>query len=122
MRKLFEELEEIEDEEEEQDEFNVPVEFGGKQLNNPPVRSVGVSEDFNLGGSVEWRKAKYKWSMSDRMLNAIVSRLNRDYHVWKGNIKWYQERTGRWNLYVVNISGMDRFIRQIEHDLEALPF
>ena len=78
-----------------------------------------LKEDFNLGKSVEWRKAKNKWSLSERTLNAIVSRLNKDYVVWKENIKWYQERSGRWNLYVKNPTGMEGYISQIEDDIKV---
>lgn len=76
-----------------------------------------LREDFNLGSSVEWRKAKNKWTMPERVLNAVVGRLNSNYHIWKGNIKWYQQRDGTWNLYVINPAGMDKYIEQIERDL-----
>ena len=87
------------------------------------AKKVGMyNEDFNIGKSVEWRKSKFKWSLTERVLNAVISRLNKDYYLWKGNIKWYQERNGRWNLYVIDPGGMDQYVRQIEQDIKAYSF
>ena len=122
MKWLFEELKDIEDDEEDEKELEVPVSMSRSQINQAPVRSGAMTEDFNIGKSVEWRKSKFKWSLTERVLNAVISRLNKDYYLWKGNIKWYQERNGRWNLYVIDPGGMDQYVRQIEQDIKAYSF
>ena len=110
-------LKEEEEDEEEFIDLNEPM--APEEVEQSPQRSMGMTEDFNIGKSVEWRKSKNKWSLSERTLNAVVGRLNTDYHVWKEKIKWYQERNGRWNLYVKDPMGMDKYIQQIERDIKA---
>jgi len=107
------------EEEEELEDVNI---IPHDSANSPPEGALGIREDFNVGKSVEWRKSKYKWSMSERALNAIVGRLNTWYYDWKGNLKWYQERNGRWNLYFINPENMHIYINQIEKDLETFKF
>ena len=81
-------------------------------------------DTFIVGTSAELRKAKYKWTMSERKINALISRLNRDYNTWEGNLKWFQNRKGEWALYVAdpNAPGMKEIIAQINQDMAAFVF
>lgn len=81
-------------------------------------------DTFIVGTSAEMRKAKHKWTMSERKINALIGRLNREYSVWEGNLKWFQNRRGEWSLYVTdpNRPGMQNIINQIDRDMVALVF
>ena len=58
-----------------------------------------ISEiDGKLG---EVRKAVHKWSLPERTLNAVISRINYKYSTWNKWLLWVEERrTNRWWLYV----------------------
>ena len=119
MKRLFEEAIDMTDDEEEEEALELEVPIAPEELNDPPGFTGHIGENFNMGKSTEWRKAKYKWSLSERVLNAVIGRLNSDYSSWKDNLKWYQERNGRWNLYFINPYGMERYIQQIERDIQG---